>query len=81
LKYFQLIPKASPVSDGIANLPFQLNLMLTAQASLTPSPPFHALMGFCLLGGHGGGDPLNPQVGSFITFEQSISNNTILLLS
>jgi len=30
---------------------------------------------FCLLGGgHGGGDPLNPQVGSLPTFEQFISN-------
>ncbi len=30
-------------------LPFQLNLMLTAQVSLTPTPPFHALLGFAFL--------------------------------
>ncbi len=38
-----------------------------------PDPTFPCSSGFCLLGGHGGGDPLNPQVGSF-TFEQFISN-------
>lgn len=63
LKYFQLIPEASPVSDGIA-----ITLSVESHANCStlpnPNPTFPCSSGFCLLGGHSGGDPLNPQVGS-----------------
>jgi hypothetical protein len=72
LKYFQLIPEASPVSGGIA-----ITLSVESHANCSslpnPNPTFPCSSGFCLRGGHGGGDPLNPQLGS-LPLNKFISN-------
>lgn len=44
LKYFSADSRGFTSFRWHCNLPFQLNLKLTAQASLTPTPPFHALL-------------------------------------